>query len=119
MRDKAWWERLFATIDGKDTAAFLDFLADDGEFRFANAPAAVGHEAIGAMVGGFFAAIGGSRHRLIRTWGDADTAVCEGEVTYTRHDGSSLTLPFVNVFYLRGDKIQSYRIYIDNTALFS
>ncbi len=119
MLDSAWWGRLFAAIDSKDTAAFLEFLAPDAEFRFANAPVAQGHAAIGAMVSGFFGIIGGSRHRLIRSWKDADTAVCEGEVTYTRLDGSTLTLPFANVFYLRGERIGRYLIFIDNSALFS
>jgi limonene-1,2-epoxide hydrolase len=40
-------------------------------------------------------------------------------VTYTRHDGSLISVPFANVFELRGDKITAYRIYIDNSSLFS
>jgi uncharacterized cupin superfamily protein len=71
------------------------------------------------LVRGFWDAIGGSRHRLIRTWQDAETAVCEGEVTYTRKDGSTLTVPFVNVFYLRDGKVARYLIHIDNSGLFS
>jgi len=39
-------------------------------------------------------------------------------VTYTRHDGSVLTVPFANVFEMRGDKIAAYRIYVDNSLLF-
>jgi hypothetical protein len=45
--------------------------------------------------------------------------VCEGLVTYTRLDGSQVIVPFVNVFYLRGDKIARYLIYIDNGPLFA
>lgn len=118
MRDRAWWESVFRTIDGKDVPGFLAFLTPDAEFRFANNPPARGHEQIGTVVGGFLGAIGGSRHRFIHAWEDADTAACEGEVTYTRHDGSTLTVPFVNVFYLRGGKVARYLIHIDNTALF-
>jgi ketosteroid isomerase-like protein len=66
----------------------------------------------------FFAAIAASRHRLLGTWSGAATAACEGEVTYTRHDGSVLTVPFANVFEMRGDKIAAYRIYVDNSLLF-
>jgi hypothetical protein len=40
-------------------------------------------------------------------------------VTYTRLDGSTLTVPFANVFVLKGAEIQSYRIYIDNSPLFA
>ena len=53
------------------------------------------------------------------SWTGPGTAVCEGEVTYTRLDGSTLTVPFVNVFELSGAQIRSYRIYIDNGPLFS
>ena len=118
MPERAWWDSLFHAIDAKDLSGFLAHLTPDAEFRFANNPSAYGHEAIGAAVGGFFGAIGGSRHRFIRAWEDGGSAVCEGEVTYTRHDGSTLTVPFVNVFYLQGDKVRRYLILIDNSALF-
>ena len=117
--DAAGWARLFAAIDGRDADAFVAFIAEDGEFRFGNAPPVVGRAAIRAAVAGFFAAIGGCRHRLLASWTSPGTAVCEGEVTYTRHDGSTLAVPFVNVFALGDGRIRSYRIYIDNGPLFS
>jgi ketosteroid isomerase-like protein len=116
--DSAWWERVFAVIDAGDAAGFVELLTADAQFRFGNAPAVVGGEAILAAVTAFFAAIAASRHRLRDTWNGASTTVCEGEVTYTRHDGSTLSVPFANVFELRGEKIASYRIYIDNSPLF-
>jgi ketosteroid isomerase-like protein len=116
--DRAWWESVFAVIDARDAAGFVERLTPDAQFRFGNAPVIVGHDAIHAAVAGFFGAIAASRHRLIDTWSGASTAVCEGEVTYTRHDGSMLTVPFANVFELRADKIAAYRIYIDNSPLF-
>jgi ketosteroid isomerase-like protein len=116
--DRAWWESIFAVIDAGDAAGFVALLTPDAQFRFANAPVIVGREAIRAAVAGFFAAIGSSRHRLGRTWNGAASAVCEGEVTYTRRDGSVLSVPFANVFELRGDKIAAYRIYVDNSSLF-
>jgi ketosteroid isomerase-like protein len=119
IADRAWWERLFAVIDAGDVDGFLEFLTSDAKFRFGNAPVLAGHAAIRAGVAAFFAAIGSSRHRLLGTWSGATTAVCEGEVTYTRHDGSTVRIPFVNVFELRADKIAEYRIYIDNSPLFN
>jgi ketosteroid isomerase-like protein len=116
--DRAWWERVFAVIDAGDAAGFVELLTTDAQFRFGNAPAVAGREAIHAAVAGFFGAIAASRHRLLDTWNGASTAVCEGEVTYTRHDGSTLSAPFANVFELRGEKIAAYRIYIDNSSLF-
>jgi ketosteroid isomerase-like protein len=113
------WQQLFAAIDGGDAQAFAGFLAADGEFRFGNAPPVVGRDAVRDAVAGFFGAIGGCRHRLLRAWQAEGSVACEGEVTYTRHDGSQVTLPFANVFVLRGGEIASYRIYIDNAPLFA
>jgi ketosteroid isomerase-like protein len=118
QRDRAWWGRVFAIVDAGDADAFIDLLTADAQFKFGNAPVITGHEAIRAAAAGFFAAIGSSRHRVLSIWNDARTAVCEGEVVYTRHDGSVLAVPFANVFELRGDKIAAYRIYIDNSSLF-
>ncbi len=119
LPDRAWWERVFAVVDAGDAAGFVDLLAPDAQFRFGSAPAIVGSEAIHSAVAGFLAAIASSRHEMLNTWNGAATAVCEGVVTYTRHDGSSLRVPFVNVFELNGGKIAAYRIYIDNSSLFS
>jgi ketosteroid isomerase-like protein len=117
--DQVWWERLFAAIDARDTAAFLNFLTADAHFRFGNAPTVIGSEPIAAAVEGFFAAIASCRHQLLRTWSGTAAIACEGVVTYTRHDGSAVSVPFANVFELRGAKIAAYRIYIDNSPLFS
>jgi ketosteroid isomerase-like protein len=117
--DASGWARLFTAIDARDADAFANFITADGEFRIANAPPVVGRAAIRAAVAGFFGAIGGCRHRLRRFWTGHGTAVCEGEVTYTRLDGSTLTVPFANVFELAGGRISSYRLYIDNGPLFS
>jgi len=118
QRDRAWWARIFAIVDAGDADAFVDLLTADAQFQFGNHPTMTGHEAIRAAAAGFFAAIGSSRHRVLSVWNEARTAVCEGEVSYTRHDGSVLAVPFANVFEMRGDKIAAYRIYVDNSLLF-
>ena len=115
----AWTASLLARVDAKDSAGFVSFLAPAANFRFANQPAARGHDAIAATVAGFFAAVKGLRHEILRTWSVPDHAICEGRVTYIRHDGSQVTLPFVNVLELRGDLIADYRVYIDATPLFA
>jgi len=117
--DRAWWERVLAVVDAGDAAAFVELLTPDAQFRFGNAPVVVGREAIRTVAAAFFAAIASSKHGVLGTWNGAATAVCEGEVTYTRHDGSTVNVPFVNVFELRGEKIAAYRIYIDNSSLFT
>jgi ketosteroid isomerase-like protein len=110
---------LFAAIDAKDTDAFLGFLTEGAVFRFGSAPEAIGHDAIGDGVNGFFASIAGSTHAIGHVIESGSTLVCEAEVTYQRHDGSELTLPFTNVFELSGDLISHYKIYIDIAPLYA
>jgi len=117
--DAKGWERLLATIDSRDADAFASFLTENTEFTFGNAPTIVGRAAVREAVAGFFAAIGACRHRLLQTWSGPDSAVCQGEVTYTRHNGTTVTVPFANVFQLRDGRIAKYQIYIDNSPLFS
>lgn len=115
----AWATKLFATVDGADGAGFVAFLAEDAVFRFANGPEVRGREAIRAAVDGFWASIRGSRHQVLRFWQDASTAAADGFVTYTRLDGTEVTVPFADVFVFRGDRIAEYLIYIDLAPLFA
>lgn len=110
---------LFSAIDSLDTSAFLGFLAEDARFRFGSNPYVSGHDAIRDAIDGFFGTIAGCEHRLLNTLQADDTLVCEGEVTYQRRDGSSLCLPFTNVFETRDDLIHDYKIYIDIAPLYA
>ena len=98
--------------------AFLSFLTGDAAFHFANAPAAIGTAAIGDAVNGFFASINACSHEIDNAWAPPSHAICQGNVCYTRLDGSTLTLAFVNIFIMRQGKICDYRIYVDASELY-
>lgn len=119
MSSSPWVQQLFQSIDAMNTNKFLTFLADDAQFRFGNAPAAVGRDMIHQAVDGFFQSIKRISHNILRTWTYPDTVICQGEVTYTRHDGSQLTLPFVNIFGMKNNLIKDYMIYMDITPLYA
>lgn len=110
---------LFAAIDAMDMPAFLGHLAPEASFRFGSAPAVTGREAIGAAVGEFFSTIAGLSHELTLMLEQGDTLVCEGKVTYTRADGSTVTLPFADVFDYEGELIGAYKIYADISPLYA
>lgn len=114
----SWVKDLFAAIDRKDTAAFVGFLTDDAVFRFGNQAPVHGREAIADAVGGFFASVDALNHRLEGCWDLDDVALCHGEVTYTRSDGSMVELPFADVFRKRDGKIEAYLIHMDITPLY-
>ena len=111
--------KLFVSIDAMDTEGFLGFIAPDAEFRFGSTPPVKGHDGIRAAVEGFFSSFAALSHNLQRVVADDNGVVCEGEVTYTRHDGSNITLPFCNVFDVDDGLISLYRIYIDVAPLYA
>ncbi len=104
---------LFAAIDRKDADAFVGYLTNDAVFRFGSAPEVAGRDAVAAAVGGFFESIAGLSHTVHKVLWDGATQVCEGSVTYERHDGTTLTVPFVDIFEYENDLISEYKIYID------
>lgn len=116
---RALLDELFATIDSMDTPGFVARLTPGAEFRFGGAPPVYGSAQIGEAVGGFFSTIAGLRHELSKVIADGESVACEGNVTYTRHDGSKITIPFADVFVFDGDLIDSYRIYIDIGPLYA
>lgn len=110
---------LFAGIDAKDHQLFGTFLTDDAQFRFANFPPIVGKDAIVAFLEGWFQSIAAIKHSNLNVrYGDG-FALTEGIVTYTRHSGSTLEVPFANVFNLVDGKIKDYLIYVDNSTLYT
>ncbi len=115
----AWMSAVLASVDRMDTPHFLSFLTDDAVFHFANAPAAIGKVAVGDVVSRFFASIMACRHDIENAWAPPGHAIGQGNVTYTRLDGSTLALAFANVFIVRQRKIADYRIYIDASALYA
>ena len=59
------------------------------------------------------------KHELSAILADNGTVVCEGDVTYARHDGSEITLQFVNVLEFHGELIAHYKIYADAGPLYA
>ena len=119
MTPAKWISELFRCIDANDTEEFLSYLTHAALFRFGNAPAVQGQAAIRAAIEGFFASIKRSRHELCGHRACGDTVICQGEVTYTRRDAGQVTLPFVNIFAIEGERIKQYLIYIDISPLYA
>lgn len=117
MDTPAWVTTLFQALDVFDARTFANFLTDDAVFVFGNAEPVKGKTTIHEVVAGFFTSIRAIRHDLVESWTLPDTVVCRGIVTYTRHGGSQLAVPFANVFKLRNGLIQDYLIYVDNSQL--
>lgn len=113
----AWVVDLFKSIDRKDVDMFVSFLTEDATFQFGNAPPITGRESIREVVAQFFSGIERLEHRIVDTWALQEVVICKGEVTYTRHDGSLLAVPFANILKLSNNHIHEYFVYVDISQL--
>jgi hypothetical protein len=110
----------FAAIDAMDADRCAAYLAPDCSVRFGKLPAVEGRPAVRDLVAGFFGALGGIRHELAERVGAPGRIAMPGLVTYTHKDGSTLSVPFANMFRIEGDLVREYLIaFIDNNALFA
>ncbi len=117
MSTDDWVKQLFEGIDRRDVDAFLSFLAEDVRFQFGNARPLTGKKNVGEAVGGIFDRIKALSNRVVEIWKQDNVVICQGLVTYTRHDSSTLTVPFVNILKLEGGLIKEYLSFIDVSEL--
>lgn len=108
-------------FDGLDTTGvpgLFPYLDDDVVFRFGSFPAGRGRDVFDETWRSISSHIESLSHELLEVWETDDSAICRGNVTYSLTDGRDVTVPFANVFYLRGGKIVEYLIYVDASAVF-
>lgn len=111
-----------------DAAEFAAAFAADGRLRWQNVDPVHGPDAIEAFVAGFFEDISGLAHTFTGLYDvpledAADRAVSslvlEAEVTYTRHDDSTVTIPATTVLDVTAaDAITDARVYVDTAPLY-
>jgi ketosteroid isomerase-like protein len=120
--DERTVRELLAALDAGDIEAALGFMTEDVAFRFGSAEPTVGRAAMAGAAATMADVVAGMSHEFLAVWttGEPDSAViCEMAVTYTRHDGSELTLPCVSVFRVRDGRVADYRIYMDINPVFA
>jgi len=117
MDHERYLKHLFSSIDEKDVNNFSALLTEDCSFRFGNSPTVFGKENVASFVSAFFDSIDSLSHTLIESSSLPDRLFCHGIVSYTRHDQSVLSVPFSNIFKLKGDLISEYLIFADTSAL--
>jgi len=108
---------LFAAIDARDADRFASFLTEDGRFVYGSNPAVVGRAAVRDFVAGFFGQLKALHHSVDRLWEHPGELVMRGTVSYTLPDDRMVTVPYVNIFTLAGDKIRAYEVFVDPTPL--
>ena len=118
MSARAWMHDMLEGLDGDGVPALYPYLCDDVEYRFGSFPAGQGKESFNETWLAISPHIETLSHEVLDTWESEDSAVCRGHVTYSLRDGRDITVPFVNVFYLRDGLVSKYLIHIDASAVF-
>ena len=111
--------QLFSDIDSMEPERFTAHLADDVTMRFGNAEPVQGKAAVHDVWAGFCDGIDGVSHAPGRRWESEEGTVAEADVTYTRKDGATVTVPVVTIYREDGELIDDYRIFIDLAPLFA
>jgi ketosteroid isomerase-like protein len=110
---------VYKAVDSKDEQQMARFLTENCTFVYANSEPVVGRANIAEASKNFMALIADVKHQLLDVWAVDDVIVSRLEVTYTRKDGSTLTVPAVTIWRVRNKQIDDYRIYIDVAPLFA
>ena len=114
-----WATRVYEAVDRKDTDAYVDFLAEDVWFRFANAEPLHGREAVREALYGFFAGMQSLSHDTHHEYRVDDTVILVADVTYTRLDGAQVTVPAVTIYELDGEVATRCQIFVDLAPLWA
>ena len=116
MPDRA---QLFTDIDSMEPERFTAHLAEDVTMRFGNADPVHGRAAVHDVWASFCEGIDGVTHAPVDRWESESGTVAEADVTYTRKDGGTVTVPVVTIYRERDGEIVDYRVFIDLAPLFA
>jgi len=109
---------MYKAIDAKSGAGMCEFVTEDATFKFANLPAVEGKNNILAFLDGFFQSIKAIRHTNIQYRNSGNEWFANGTVTYTRHNDTTLAVPFAVLLNMRENLIKDYLIYVDASELY-
>lgn len=110
--------KVYEAIDSMDEQAFANCLTENCTFVFANTEPVNGRANAAAASRNFLNLLGGIKHRLLNAWTFDDIVASQVSVTYTRKDGSTLTIEAASIWKLKGLLIDECRVYADASALF-
>lgn len=110
--------KVYETIDAKNEQGFAKCLTENCTFVYGNNDPVVGRTNAAAASQAFLNMLGGIKHHLVDVWAFENVIVSQVAVTYTRKDGSTLTIPAATIWKLQGELIDECRIYADSSLLF-
>lgn len=115
-----WAGAFFRDADQLDLPLLMSWFGPDIDLRLANVPPILGREAVEATFAQFWSGIKGMRHIREQIVADGDAAFQGSLVSYTRPDGSEVTMPVAS--HLHRDTagtLDRLWIYIDLEPLYA
>ena len=118
--DYGWISDLFSTVDRQAIEENMRYLTPDVRFRFGNADPIHGQDALVPALQAFYASIGGLHHDLVGVWRHGQVVTVEADVTYTRLDGGTVTIPVLSLLRLAGPRlVGDFRIFFDPAPIYA
>jgi len=115
----AWLKDLYRKVDAMDAKGFADVFLPDGVLQWANAEPLRGPAPIEQTIAGFFGTIAGLRHEFVNVVEHGEHVFFEARVTYTRKDGSHVSVNACTTFRRNGDKVAHCSVYVDLAPLYA
>jgi ketosteroid isomerase-like protein len=115
-----WSAAFFADVDKKDINALAAWFGEDITARFGSNPPIAGRAAVTEAFRGFYDSIAGMRHSRDQVFVDGNSICSAATVTYTRHDGSEVSMPAATILHREpSGKLDRLFIYIDINPLYA
>jgi ketosteroid isomerase-like protein len=111
---------MLEALDGGDIERMVRYMTEDVVTTFGNFPEFNGRGAFDTMFRNVAKSVSAVRHEIHDLWQveqSADVLVARMTVAYTRHDGSTVSLPCCNVFRMRANLVSHYNVYMDITPV--
>ncbi|GHB43562.1 hypothetical protein GCM10007094_36230 [Pseudovibrio japonicus] len=110
-------EQLYKAVDSLSAEGVGAFLTPNVRFQLGNFDEIVGYDAVVEANRAFFQSIVAMSHTIKDAWTVDENVICTGYVHYTRHDKSTLQIPFSAVLKLKDNLISDYQVYVDVSPL--
>lgn len=121
IMSEQWFNDLLDAVDRESAIDFASYFTPKGKFTWGNFDPVVGRTAITQFTQGFFANVTSVRHQLDNYWlmEEQRCAMTNGRVTFTRLDGSAVTVVFATVSHFTedGTLMTDYQVYLDPSPL--
>jgi ketosteroid isomerase-like protein len=104
---------LFSRGEAFDSQGFIDLFTETPVYQFGNWDICFDKASIKKSTDAFFGMVSALYHEIKMLWEIDEAVFVEMDVIYWRKDGSSVSLPCMDIFRFEGNKVAELRIFMD------